>query len=69
MNVVEALKHINIAHLNRIYIGGRWVEPSSDGKIEVVSPVTEEVIFKVAEAREVDMDPASSASTGRRIRR
>ncbi len=36
--------------------------PSSDGKIDVVSPMTEEVIFSVAEAREPDMDRAVAAA-------
>ena len=62
MNVAEALKTINIAHLDRLFIGGGWVKPSSDGLIEVVSPVTEEVIFRVAEAREPDMDRAVAAA-------
>jgi aldehyde dehydrogenase (NAD+) len=62
MNVAEALKLINIKHLDKLFIGGRWVEPSSDAKIDVVSPVTEEVIFRVAEAREPDMDRAVAAA-------
>ncbi len=62
MNVAEALKLINVQHLDKLYIGGAWVDPSSDGKIEVVSPVTEEVIFRVAEAREPDMDRAVAAA-------
>ncbi|HEX3918900.1 MAG TPA: aldehyde dehydrogenase [Caulobacteraceae bacterium] len=62
MNVAEAVKLIDIKHLDKLYIGGAWVAPSSDGKIEVVSPVTEEVIFKVAEAREPDMDRAVAAA-------
>jgi betaine-aldehyde dehydrogenase len=62
MNTAEALKLIHIQHLDKLYIGGAWVTPSSDGKIEVVSPVTEEVIFKVAEAREPDMDRAVAAA-------
>ena len=62
MNVAEALKLINIKHLDKLYIGGAWVGPSSDGKIDVVSPVTEEVIFSVAEAREPDMDRAVAAA-------
>jgi hypothetical protein len=40
MNVVEALRLINIRHLDKLYIGGAWVEPSSDGKVDVVSPTT-----------------------------
>ena len=62
MNVAEALKLIDIKHLDKLYIGGRWVEPSSGDKIEVVSPVTEEVIFRVAEAKEADMDRAVAAA-------
>jgi betaine-aldehyde dehydrogenase len=62
MNVAESLKLINISHLDKVFIGGAWVAPSSDGLIEVVSPVTEEVIFRVAEAREADMDRAVAAA-------
>ena len=62
MNVAEALKLINVGHLDKLYIGGAWVAPSSGGQIDVVSPVTEEVIFRVAEAREPDMDRAVAAA-------
>jgi aldehyde dehydrogenase (NAD+) len=62
MYVAESLKLINIKHLDKLYIGGAWATPSSDGQIEVVSPVTEEVIFSVAEAREPDMDRAVAAA-------
>jgi betaine-aldehyde dehydrogenase len=62
MTVAEGLKAINIKRLDKLFIGGEWVEPSSDGLIEVVSPITEEVIFKVAEAREADMDRAVAAA-------
>jgi betaine-aldehyde dehydrogenase len=62
MGVAEGLKAINIKHLDRLFIGGQWVQPSSDGMIEVVSPMTEEVVLKVAEAREADMDRAVAAA-------
>jgi aldehyde dehydrogenase (NAD+) len=62
MSVAEGIRNINIKHLDRLFIGGEWVAPSSDGTIEVVSPVTEEVIFTVAEAREADMDRAVAAA-------
>lgn len=62
MNVAEALKRIQIKHLDRLFIGGAWIEPATDGLIDVVSPVTEEVIFRVAEAREADMDRAVAAA-------
>jgi aldehyde dehydrogenase (NAD+) len=62
MSVADVAKTIHITHLDRLFIGGQWVAPSSDGKIDVVSPVTEEVIFTVAEAREPDMDRAVAAA-------
>jgi len=62
MSVADVARNIHIQHLDKLYIGGRWVTPFSDGKIEVVSPMTEEVIFTVAEAREADMDRAVAAA-------
>jgi acyl-CoA reductase-like NAD-dependent aldehyde dehydrogenase len=62
MNIIDAVKNINIRHLDKLFVGGAWVAPFSDGKIDVVSPVTEEVIFQVAEAREPDMDRAVAAA-------
>jgi acyl-CoA reductase-like NAD-dependent aldehyde dehydrogenase len=62
MNVTHAIKTINIKHLDKLFINGAWVAPSSDGKIDIVSPMTEEVIFQVAEAREADMDRAVAAA-------
>jgi aldehyde dehydrogenase (NAD+) len=62
MSVADVAKNINIRHLDKLFIGGKWVAPSSDGKIDVVSPVTEEIIFTVAEAREVDIDRAVAAA-------
>lgn len=46
----------------KLFIGGRWVEPSSDKVIEVVSPSTEEVLATVPEAQEADMDAAVEAA-------
>src|ERR1700683_5013679 len=42
--------------LNDFYIGGDWVKPQSDRKLELVSPVTEECFLKVPEASEKDVD-------------
>jgi len=38
--------------LNNFYIGGEWVTPQSNRKLELVSPVTEECFLKVPEASE-----------------
>jgi aldehyde dehydrogenase (NAD+) len=62
VNAAEALKLIQIKQLERLFIGGAWIEPTGDGMIDVISPITEDVIFRVAEAREGDMDRAVAAA-------
>ena len=51
-----------VRSFDRLFVGGRWVAPSSDRAIEVISPATENVIAHVAEAREADVDAAVSAA-------
>ncbi|MFF5991731.1 aldehyde dehydrogenase [Prauserella flavalba] len=51
-----------IKSYRRLFIGGRWVEPSSEHVIDVVSPSTEEVLATVPEAREADVDAAVAAA-------
>ncbi|WP_323808349.1 aldehyde dehydrogenase [Prauserella endophytica] len=51
-----------IRSYRRLFIGGRWVEPSSEHVIDVVSPSTEEVLAAVPEAREADVDAAVAAA-------
>ena len=53
---------IDSTHFNKFYIDGSWVDPSASGSIEVISPNTEEVVFRVAEAAEADVDRAVSAA-------
>jgi betaine-aldehyde dehydrogenase len=47
---------------DRLYIGGRWVVPSTDAVFDVVTPATEEVGFRVAEAMEADVSAAVGAA-------
>ncbi|MGA8371981.1 MAG: aldehyde dehydrogenase [Acidimicrobiales bacterium] len=47
---------------DRLYIGGEWVEPSSSSTIDVVSPTTEEVIGRVPEAKDADIDRAVASA-------
>ena len=47
----------NIAHVDELLIGGRWVAPTG-GTVDVISPDSEEVIATVAAASEADMDAA-----------
>ncbi|GHJ41330.1 aldehyde dehydrogenase [Streptomyces sp. TS71-3] len=49
-------------HPDSLYIGGRWVRPSTDAMIDVVTPATEEVGFRVAEATEADVAAAVAAA-------
>ncbi|MBW0102747.1 aldehyde dehydrogenase [Pseudonocardia sp. KRD291] len=48
--------------LDRFFIGGEWVQPSTDATIDVIEPATEELFFRIAEAREADMDRAVTAA-------
>ena len=45
-----------------LYINGEWTAPSTDRRIEVVSPHTEQVIGSCPEAREADVDAAVAAA-------
>ena len=53
---------IQLKSYDKLFIGGSWVEPSSDALIEVISPINGEVIATVPEAREADMDRAVAAA-------
>ena len=43
---------------DRLFIGGEWVEPSSSSMFDVVSPATEQVVGRVPEAMNADVDRA-----------
>ena len=49
---------------DKLYIGGEWVAPAGTDTIEVISPTTEEVIARVPEASEGDVDRAVEAAKG-----
>ena len=55
-------KTVPVNHLDRLYIDGGWVRPSSDAMIEVIDSVTEELFFRVAEAKATDIDRAVVAA-------
>lgn len=62
MNTPLSHTLIQLAHPLQLYIGGRWVDAQKGGRIEVVSPNTEQVIAAVGEASEADMDAAVAAA-------
>ncbi len=43
---------------DKLYIGGEWTAPATDRRIEVISPHTEDVIARVAEASTDDVERA-----------
>src|SRR5947209_13198303 len=47
---------------DRLLIGGQWVPPSGDQRIEVRSPATLDVVGTVPEALEADVDAAVAAA-------
>src|SRR5688500_531554 len=49
-------------HRDRLFIGGEWVEPSGDGRIEVIDSTTEQVMGSVPESAPADVDRAVAAA-------
>ena len=47
---------------DQLYIGGEWVEPSGKGTIDVISPHSEELVGRVPEGTEADVDMAVAAA-------
>lgn len=52
----------SLRHPDRLFIGGKWVEPHCSRQLEIISPDTEQVVGHVAEADETDMDRAVTAA-------
>ena len=46
----------------RLFIGGEWVAPSTDGVLDVVSPHTEQLVASAAAAGQADVDRAVAAA-------
>jgi acyl-CoA reductase-like NAD-dependent aldehyde dehydrogenase len=47
---------------NQLYIGGRFVDSDAKGRIDVISPNTEQVIGRVPDATPADVDRAVAAA-------
>lgn len=46
----------------RLFIGGEWVSPATSATFDVISPHSEELVARVPEAREADVDRAVAAA-------
>ncbi|MCU1651419.1 MAG: aldehyde dehydrogenase [Pseudonocardia sp.] len=51
-----------IRSFSQFYIGGQWTDPRGGGRIDVISPSTEEVIAQVPEPTNDDIDAAIAAA-------
>jgi aldehyde dehydrogenase (NAD+) len=51
-----------IRDYDRLFIGGDWVAPEGTNVIEVISPSTEEVVGRVPDGTEADIDKAVAAA-------
>lgn len=52
----------DIRYPDRFFIGGEWVAPSSDKTIDVITPSTEELYVRIAEAQADDMNRAVASA-------
>ena len=51
-----------VAHAEKFFIGGEWVEPTTDHQINVIEAATEELFYAVAEAEPADVGRAVAAA-------
>jgi aldehyde dehydrogenase (NAD+) len=62
--VPKANTEPSIKNPHAFFIDGKWRKPAGGGKLEVISPVTEEVVMTFAEASPRDVDAAVAAARG-----
>ncbi len=62
MNAAGTETVIDSSTFGKFFIDGEWVDPSTDRMLEIVSPTTENVVFRVAEAVDADIDRAVAAA-------
>jgi aldehyde dehydrogenase (NAD+) len=58
----ESTSHIQLNEQYDLFIGGKWVKPSSGKYFPTINPATEEKIAMIAEANEKDVDKAVKAA-------
>ena len=61
MTLIDRVE-VPLTHLDRFFIDGEWMVPSSGDTIAVIDSGTEELYYRVAEAREQDMARAVDAA-------
>ena len=53
---------VPLRHTDRFFIGGSWVSPSTKATIDVIDSASEELYFRVAEAKAADIARAAGAA-------
>ncbi len=62
MTTSSRAQTIDSTNFHKLYIGGGWIQPSTDKLLDVISPFTEERVFQVAEASIDDVNRAVEAA-------
>lgn len=62
MTTITQGMDVRIPGLDKLFIGGQWVEPATGDMVDVVMPSTEEVIAQVADPSPADADRAVAAA-------
>lgn len=52
----------SLRSFDQLFVGGRWVAPAGDARIDIVSPTTEELLGSVPDATDADVDAAVAAA-------
>ena len=60
--VPQTKSPLPIKNPQAFFIGGKWVKPAGTGKLDVISPVTEQVVMTFPEASPRDVDAAVAAA-------
>jgi aldehyde dehydrogenase (NAD+) len=60
--VPQSKNGIPVKSPDAFFIGGKWEKPATRGKLDVISPVTEQVIMQFPEASPADVDKAVAAA-------
>lgn len=58
----ESSSHVRLQKQYELFINGAWIKPEKGGYFETINPSTEQVIARIAEASQEDVDKAVNAA-------
>jgi len=62
MNAKPKSDRLPFGNADRLFIGGEWVSPSTNARIDVIAPATEQLFVSVAAAQDADIERAVHAA-------